>query len=218
MNLHGSFISFSFPEPSGRVSSSLTICCALLNVDLCQVTSQKGVCLYARTAGGWGGGRSPAGSSGGADLAPSEGHVTRQDKALSTWAETWLAKKLKGPAFLAWLFNALFHCFRLCFPAGLAQEGNLPLLHHCTLEQSEHFFLKNLLDKMAFSCNQSLDGSFPPSPAEDRGFKRLSWGRVLHKLAELKGIDQRSPVDHPCSRSETGECWNLYSPEAPFFF
>lgn len=110
-------------------------------LDLCQITSQKRVCLYARTAGGWGGGRSPAGSSGGASLAPSEGHVTRQDKALSTWAETWLAKKLKGPAFLAWLFNALFHCFRLCFPAGLAQEGNFPPLHHCTLEHSEHFFL-----------------------------------------------------------------------------
>lgn len=58
---------------------------------------------------------------------------------------------------------------------------------------------------MSFSCNQSLDGSFPPSPAEDRGQKRLSWGSLLHRLTELKGISQRVAADHQSSRSETGE-------------
>uniref|UniRef100_A0A3Q3B4Z7 DNA damage-inducible transcript 4 protein n=1 Tax=Kryptolebias marmoratus TaxID=37003 RepID=A0A3Q3B4Z7_KRYMA len=40
---------------------------------------------------------------------------------------------------------------------------------------------------MSFSCNQSLDGSFPPSPAEDRGSRSLSWSNLLLKLTELKG-------------------------------
>ncbi|XP_073338555.1 DNA damage-inducible transcript 4 protein-like [Pagrus major] len=57
---------------------------------------------------------------------------------------------------------------------------------------------------MSFSCNQSLDGSFPPSPAEDRGSNRLSWGSLLQRLTELKGINQRATADHQCSRSETG--------------
>ncbi|XP_053189217.1 DNA damage-inducible transcript 4 protein-like [Scomber japonicus] len=58
---------------------------------------------------------------------------------------------------------------------------------------------------MSFSCNHSLDGSFPPSPAEDnRGSQRLSWGSLLQRLTELKGISQRVTTDHQCSRSETG--------------
>ncbi|XP_036979924.1 DNA damage-inducible transcript 4 protein-like [Acanthopagrus latus] len=58
---------------------------------------------------------------------------------------------------------------------------------------------------MSFSCNHSLDGSFPPSPAEDHGgSKRLSWGSLLHRLTELKGISHRATADHQCSRSETG--------------
>ncbi|KAI3363245.1 hypothetical protein L3Q82_011876 [Scortum barcoo] len=57
--------------------------------------------------------------------------------------------------------------------------------------------------KMSFSCNQSLDGSFPPSPAEDRGSKRLSWSSLLQRLTELKGVSHRA-ADHQCSRSETG--------------
>ncbi|XP_059215560.1 DNA damage-inducible transcript 4 protein-like [Centropristis striata] len=57
---------------------------------------------------------------------------------------------------------------------------------------------------MSFSCDQSLDGSFPPSPAEDRGSKRLSWSSLLQRLTELKGINQRVTADHLCSRSETG--------------
>ncbi|XP_070772423.1 DNA damage-inducible transcript 4 protein-like [Enoplosus armatus] len=57
---------------------------------------------------------------------------------------------------------------------------------------------------MSFSCNHSLDGSFPPSPAEDRGSKRLSWGSLLQRLTELKGSNQRVTADHQCSRSETG--------------
>ncbi|XP_029306001.1 DNA damage-inducible transcript 4 protein-like [Cottoperca gobio] len=56
---------------------------------------------------------------------------------------------------------------------------------------------------MSFSCNHSLDGSFPPSPAEGRGSKRLSWGSLLQRLTELKGINQRVTADQ-CSRSETG--------------
>ncbi|XP_029962776.1 DNA damage-inducible transcript 4 protein-like [Salarias fasciatus] len=56
---------------------------------------------------------------------------------------------------------------------------------------------------MSFSCNHSLDGSFPPSPAEDRGSQRLSWGSLLQRLTELKGSSQRVTVDPYC-RSETG--------------
>ncbi|KAK5854080.1 hypothetical protein PBY51_015180 [Eleginops maclovinus] len=56
---------------------------------------------------------------------------------------------------------------------------------------------------MSFSRNHSLDGSFPPSPAEDRGSKRLSWGSLLQRLTELKGINHRVTADQ-CSRSETG--------------
>ncbi|XP_040906314.1 DNA damage-inducible transcript 4 protein-like [Toxotes jaculatrix] len=56
---------------------------------------------------------------------------------------------------------------------------------------------------MSFSCNHSLDGSFPPSPAEDRGSKRLSWGSLLQRLTELKGINQRVTADQCCG-SETG--------------
>lgn len=59
--------------------------------------------------------------------------------------------------------------------------------------------------KMSFSCNTSLDGSFPPSPTEDRSSNRLSWGSLLQRLAEVKGNSPRLAADDPCSRSETGE-------------
>ncbi|KAG7511732.1 DNA damage-inducible transcript 4 protein-like [Solea senegalensis] len=55
----------------------------------------------------------------------------------------------------------------------------------------------------SFSFDNSLDGSFPPSPAEDRGSKRLSWGSLLQRLTELKGINQRVAADQ-CCRSESG--------------
>ncbi|XP_070697559.1 DNA damage-inducible transcript 4 protein-like [Pempheris klunzingeri] len=72
---------------------------------------------------------------------------------------------------------------------------------------------------MSFSCNQSLDGSFPPSPAEDRGSKRLSWGSLLQRLTELKGISQRVTADQ-CSRSETGSVadMSLSESDSSFFF
>ncbi|CAL8298888.1 unnamed protein product [Merluccius merluccius] len=50
-----------------------------------------------------------------------------------------------------------------------------------------------------------MDGSFPPSPVEDRVSKRLSVGSLLQKLAELKGT---SPMGGhpagPCRRTQTG--------------
>ncbi|XP_075933203.1 DNA damage-inducible transcript 4 protein-like [Anarhichas minor] len=55
---------------------------------------------------------------------------------------------------------------------------------------------------MSFSCNHSLDGSVPPPPVEDRGPKRLSWGSLLQRLKELKGINQRITADLQLSRSE----------------
>ncbi|KAM9847926.1 DNA damage-inducible transcript 4 protein-like [Aulostomus maculatus] len=72
---------------------------------------------------------------------------------------------------------------------------------------------------MSFSCNQSLDGSFPPSPAEDRVSQRLSWGSLLQRLTELKGINQRVATDHQCSRSETGSVFDmsLSESESSFF-
>ncbi|XP_047459276.1 DNA damage-inducible transcript 4 protein-like [Mugil cephalus] len=61
---------------------------------------------------------------------------------------------------------------------------------------------------MAFSCNQSLSGSFPPSPAEDRGSQRLSWGSLMQRLTELKGINQ-GVTTHQYCRSETGSVADL---------
>ncbi|XP_072292799.1 DNA damage-inducible transcript 4 protein-like [Eucyclogobius newberryi] len=58
---------------------------------------------------------------------------------------------------------------------------------------------------MSFSINQSLDGSFPPSPAEDRGLNRLSWGSLLQRLVELKG-NQR---EQQCNWSESGSVADL---------
>ncbi|XP_030604281.1 DNA damage-inducible transcript 4 protein-like [Archocentrus centrarchus] len=58
------------------------------------------------------------------------------------------------------------------------------------------------------SCNQSLDGSFPPSPAEDRGSQRLSWSSLLQKLTELKGHNLRVTEDQYC-RSESGSMTDL---------
>ncbi|KAL6101925.1 ddit4 [Pungitius sinensis] len=57
---------------------------------------------------------------------------------------------------------------------------------------------------MSSSSNSSLDGSFPPSPTGDQGAKRLSWGRLLQRLNELKGINQRITDDQRWSRRETG--------------
>ncbi|CAL9687482.1 unnamed protein product [Knipowitschia caucasica] len=67
---------------------------------------------------------------------------------------------------------------------------------------------------MSFSSNQSLDGSFPPSPAEDRSLKRLSWGSLLQRLVELKG-NQRdynwsetgSVADLSLSDSDSNDCF-----------
>lgn len=114
----------------------------------------------------------------------------------------WLRNRVGG-GIPAWVFNALFHCCRVCFPAGSAQGGGYVLLADtiALFPQSDCPFVK-----MSFSCNHSLDGSFPPSPAEDRGSKRLSWGSLLQRLTELKGISQRVAADHQCSRSENGEC------------
>lgn len=69
---------------------------------------------------------------------------------------------------------------------------------------------------MSFSCNQSLDGSFPPSPAEDRGLNRLSWGSLLQRLVEVKGnqkdqqcnwTDTGSVADMSLSESESNDCF-----------
>ncbi|XP_043993347.1 DNA damage-inducible transcript 4 protein-like isoform X1 [Gambusia affinis] len=65
---------------------------------------------------------------------------------------------------------------------------------------------------MSFSCNQSLDGSFPPSPAEGRSSQRLSWSNLLQKLAELKGLNQRY------CRSETGSVADLSLSESDSSF
>ncbi|KAJ0004753.1 hypothetical protein NQD34_010967 [Periophthalmus magnuspinnatus] len=58
---------------------------------------------------------------------------------------------------------------------------------------------------MPFSCNQSLDGSFPPSPVEDRSLNRLSWGSLLNKLVELNW-NQR---EQQCNWSDTGSVADL---------
>ncbi|KAM4730359.1 DNA damage-inducible transcript 4 protein-like [Anableps anableps] len=70
---------------------------------------------------------------------------------------------------------------------------------------------------MSLSRNQSLYGSFPPSPVEDRGSQRLSWSNLLQKLTELKGINQRVSADHYC-RSETGSVADLSLSESDSSF
>ncbi|XP_037542651.1 DNA damage-inducible transcript 4 protein-like [Nematolebias whitei] len=65
---------------------------------------------------------------------------------------------------------------------------------------------------MSFSCNQSLEGSFPPSPAEDRGSQRLSWNNLLQKLTELKGSK------HRLCRSESGSVADVSLFESDAFF
>ncbi|KAF1375682.1 hypothetical protein PFLUV_G00222740 [Perca fluviatilis] len=71
---------------------------------------------------------------------------------------------------------------------------------------------------MSFSCNNSLYGSFPPSPAEDRGSKRLSWGRLLQRMTELKGISQRQAAGHQGSNSETGSVADMSLSESDSSF
>ncbi|XP_042358615.1 DNA damage-inducible transcript 4 protein-like [Plectropomus leopardus] len=71
---------------------------------------------------------------------------------------------------------------------------------------------------MSFSSNHSLDGSFPPSPAEGRGSQRLSWGSLLQRLAELKGLNQRVTTDHQCSSSETGSVTDMSLSESDSSF
>ncbi|KAM3862810.1 DNA damage-inducible transcript 4 protein-like [Diretmus argenteus] len=66
---------------------------------------------------------------------------------------------------------------------------------------------------MSFSCDQSMDGSFPPSPAEDRSSKRLSWGHLLQRLAEMKGLNQRLSAAQD-SRSETGSVADISMSES----
>ncbi|XP_034536956.1 DNA damage-inducible transcript 4 protein-like [Notolabrus celidotus] len=75
-----------------------------------------------------------------------------------------------------------------------------------------------LFVEMSFSCNQSLDGSFPPSPAEGRGSNRLSWGSLLQRLTELKGINQGVREDPQCSRSETGSVADMSLSESDSSF
>lgn len=100
-----------------------------------------------------------------------------------------------GGVFFSWVFKALFHCCR-GLPAGLVQGTGPP--SEDTIALFNFLFLR-------MSCNQSLDGSFPPSPSEDRGSQRLSWSSLLHKLTELKGHNQRVTEDQYC-RSESGKC------------
>nr|XP_057914797.1 DNA damage-inducible transcript 4 protein-like [Doryrhamphus excisus] len=69
---------------------------------------------------------------------------------------------------------------------------------------------------MSFSCDHSLDGSFPPSPAEDEGSKRLSWGRLLHRLAEVKGSNQKLSTQQ-CN-SETGSVADMSLSESESSF
>ncbi|KAM3606753.1 uncharacterized protein V6R79_022661 [Siganus canaliculatus] len=70
---------------------------------------------------------------------------------------------------------------------------------------------------MFFSASNSLDESFPPSPAEDRGSKRLSWGSLLQRLTELKGTSQRVSADQ-FSRSETGSVADMSETDDSFFW
>ncbi|KAL0964573.1 hypothetical protein UPYG_G00325820 [Umbra pygmaea] len=49
------------------------------------------------------------------------------------------------------------------------------------------------------SNNNSLDESFPPSPDEDRGSKRLSWGNLVQRLTELKRNNQRLAENDTCT-------------------
>nr|XP_040034155.1 DNA damage-inducible transcript 4 protein-like [Gasterosteus aculeatus aculeatus] len=71
---------------------------------------------------------------------------------------------------------------------------------------------------MSSSSNYSLDGSFPPSPAGGEGAKRLSWGRLLQRLTELKGSKQRITDDHRWSRRGTGSVADISLSESDSSF
>ncbi|KAM8852753.1 DNA damage-inducible transcript 4 protein-like [Synchiropus picturatus] len=71
---------------------------------------------------------------------------------------------------------------------------------------------------MSFTRSQSLDGSFPPSPAEDRGSVRLSWGSLVHRLTELKRISQSSNSDLDCSATEPGSDSPCLETDCTFLF
>lgn len=91
------------------------------------------------------------------------------------------------------------------FSSWSGPQERSPTLTTVHFKESRAIFL-NLITKMSFSCDQSLDGSFPPSPAEDRRSNRLSWGSLLQKLTELKGNNQRATADHLSrNSSQTGE-------------
>lgn len=79
----------------------------------------KGIQLSVRTVGG----RSRAEPGWWVCFIKGTKNVTRQGRTLRTWGKTWLVKKSSGRGLSAWVFNALFHCCRVCFTAGLAQEA-----------------------------------------------------------------------------------------------
>lgn len=162
--------------------------------DVWQITLQKHTFIYMISVGGW----SIACRVGGSCLVSSKRPKTLQG-GVESWERElkphWLRNGVGGASRLG-VFNALFHCcwvFSSWFSPGgrVSTVRGQPLHNLC------------LFTKMSFSCTHSLDGSFPPSPVEDRGSKRLSWGSLLQRLTELKGISQRV-TDHKCSRSETG--------------
>ncbi|KAK6293780.1 DNA damage-inducible transcript 4 protein-like [Coregonus clupeaformis] len=60
------------------------------------------------------------------------------------------------------------------------------------------------------SHNNSLDDSFSPSPQDDLGSQRLSWGNLVQKLTVLKRINQRlADKDHCSWNSETGSVTDM---------
>ena len=153
-----------------------------------------------RPAGGGAGG----GGGGGRPFTPSKkdeklpGRIARRERALKYH---WL-RNLVGVAskrrYLK-LCSIVPDVFQLVWDTR--ESPTLTQLH---LKNTGDIFL-NRSTKMSFSCNQSLDGSFPPSPAEDRRFNRLSWGSLLQKLTELKGNSQRATADRLSSSGQTGE-------------
>lgn len=61
---------------------------------------------------------------------------------------------------------------------------------------------------MPFTLNQSMDDSYPPSKADERGYKRLPWRSLVQRVAGFKTFNHRRTADQ-CSISDIGSVANL---------
>lgn len=128
-------------------------------------------------------------------------NVTRQGRTLRTWGKTWLVKKSSGRGLSAWVFNALFHCCGVCFPAGLAQEAVSAVtpLHFLTIGLSlsvrhDVFFMQSFFGRQLSSV--------------PRGGQRLKTAVLGQSAAEADWAEGGQSEGH--SGSSVQQEWNWW--------